>query len=71
MKLTLIGLSCHYLTQEFKLVFVCLAIEHFSGRHTGVNIALGISHVFSDYAINQSAVSAVVANNALNMDLAL
>ena len=35
------GLSCHYLTQEFELVSVCLAVEHFTGRHTGVNIASG------------------------------
>ena len=66
-----LGLSCHYLTQEFELVSVCLAVEHFSGRHTGVNIASDISHVLSDYAIDQSAISAVIADNASNMDLAL
>ena len=66
-----LGLSCHYLTHEFELVSVCLAVEHFSGRHTGVNIAAGIRHILSDYAIDQSAVSAVIADNASNMDLAL
>ena len=66
-----LGLSCHYLTQEFELVSVCLAVEHFTGRHTGVNIASGIRHILSDYAIDQSTVSAVIADNASNMDLAL
>ena len=64
-------LSCHYLTQEFELVSVCLAVEHFSGRHTGVNIASGIRHILTDYAIDYSAVSAVIADNASNIDLAL
>ena len=66
-----LGLSCHYLTQEFELVSVCLAVEHFTGRHTGVNIASGIRHILSDYAIDQSTVSAVIADNTSNMDLAL
>ena len=50
---------------------VCLAAEHFSGWHTGVNIASGIRHILSDNAIDQSTVSAVITDNALNMDLAL
>ena len=40
-----LGFSCHYLTQEFELVSVCLAVEHFSGWHTGINIASGIYSV--------------------------
>ena len=35
------------------------------------NIAAGIRHILSDYAIDQSTVSAVIADNASNMDLAL
>ena len=66
-----LGVSCHYLTQDFELVSVCLAVEHFSGRHTGVDIASGIRHILSNYAIDQSTVSAVIADNAANMDLAL
>lgn len=66
-----LGLSCHYLTHEFELLSVCLAVEHSSGRHTSVNIAAGIRHILSDYAIDQSTVSAVIADNASNMDLAL
>ena len=66
-----LGLSCHYLTQGFELVSLCLAVEHFTGRHTGVNIASGIRHILSDYFIDQSTVSAVIVDNASNMDLAL
>ena len=66
-----LGLSCHYLTQEFELVSVCLAVEHFTGWHTGVNIASSIRHILSNYAVDQSTVSAVIADNASNMDLAL
>ena len=50
---------------------VCLAVEPFSGRHTGVIIAAGIKNVLGNYSIDQSAVSAVIADNAANMDLAL
>ena len=50
------------------MVFVCLAVEHFSGWHT----ASDIRHILSDYAIDQSTVSAaVIADNASNMDIAL
>ena len=66
-----LGVSYHYLTQDFELVSVCLAVENFSGQHTGVNIASGIRHILSNYAIDKSTVSAVIADNAANMDLAL
>ena len=66
-----LGLSYHYSTQEFELVSVCLAVEHFTRRHTGVNIASGIRHILSDYAIDQSTVSAVIVDNASNTDIAL
>ena len=50
---------------------VCLAVEHLSGRHTGVNIASSIRHILSDYAIDQFIVSAIIVDNASNMDSAL
>ena len=54
-----LGLSCHHLSQEFEL---CLAIEPFSGRHTGVNVASGINNILSEYVIDKSTVSAVIIN---------
>ena len=66
-----LGVSCHYLTQDFDLVSGCLAVKPFSGRHTGVNIAAGIKNVLGNYSIDQSAVSAVIADNSANMNLAL
>jgi len=66
-----LGLSCHFLTVDFELVSLCLAVEFFSGRHTEVNIASCLKQILLDYGIHQSAVSAVVADNASNMDLAL
>ena len=43
-----VRLSCHYyLTLEFELVSACLAVEHFSRWHTGVNIASGIRHMLN------------------------
>ena len=47
-----LGLSCHYLSQEFELKSVCLAVESFSGWYTGVNIASGTSNILSEYAID-------------------
>ena len=66
-----LGLSCHYLTANFALVSLCLAIEHFTGRHTGANIASCVIQILSINNIDQAAVSAVVTDNASNMDLAL
>ena len=54
------GLSCHYLTTTFELVSLCLAIEHFTGRHTGENIAACLKLILSNYSIDQTSVSAVV-----------
>ena len=66
-----LGLSCHFLTADFEFVSLCLAVEHFTGRHTGVNIASCLKQILSDYTIDRAAVSVVIADNASNMDLAL
>ena len=66
-----LGLSCHFLTVDFELVSLCLTVEHFSGRHTGANIASCLKQILIDYGINHSAVSTVVADNASNMDVAV
>ena len=66
-----LGLSCHYLTANFELVSLCLAVEHFTGRHTSANIVSCLKQFLSNYNIDQAAVSAVVIDNAYNMDLAL
>ena len=66
-----VTLSCHFLTVDFELVSLCLTVEHFSGRHTGANIASCLKQILTDYGINHSAVSAVVADNASNMDVAV
>ena len=65
-----LGLTCHFLTADFELVSLCLAAEPFTGRHTGVNIASCLKHILRDFTIDQAAVSAVITDNASNMDLA-
>ena len=66
-----LGLSCHYWTTNFEMVSLCLAVGHFSGRHTGANIAACLKQILSNYNINQALVSVVVTENASNMYLAL
>ena len=66
-----LGLSCHFLTVDFELVSLCLTAEQFSGRHTGANIASCLKQILTDYGINYSAVSVVVADYASNMDVAV
>ena len=66
-----LGLSCHYLTANFKLVSLCPAVEHLIGRQTSANIASCLKQILSNYNIDQAAVSAVVTYNVSNMDLAL
>jgi len=34
-----LGLTCHFLTADFELTSLCLAVEPFTGRHTSLNIA--------------------------------
>ena len=66
-----LGLRCHYLTANFELVSLSLAVEHFTGRHTGANIVSCLKQILSNCNIDQAAVSVVVTDNASNMDLAL
>ena len=65
-----LGLTCHFLTARFELVLLCLAVEPFTGRHTGVNIASCMKQILRDINIDLAAVSAVITDNASNMDLA-
>ena len=65
-----LGLTCHFWTADFELVSLCLAVEPFTGRHTGVNIASYLKLILHDFTIDQAAVSAVITDNASNMDLA-
>ncbi|XP_065895780.1 zinc finger BED domain-containing protein 4-like [Dysidea avara] len=64
-----LGLTCHFLTADFELVLLCLAVEPFTGRHTGVNIASCLKQILRDFTIDQAAVSAVITDHASNMDL--
>ena len=49
---------------------VCLAVQQFTGRHTGINISSSLTQMLSDYSIDNSSVSAVITDNAANVDLA-
>ena len=66
-----LGLTSHYITNDFKLVPVCLAVQQFTGRHTGINISSCLTQMLSDYSIDNSSVSAVITDNAANVDLAM
>ena len=59
------------MTANFELASLCLAVKHFTGRHTGADIASCFKQILSNYNIDQAAVSTVVTDNASNMDLAL
>ena len=41
-------LSCHFLTVNFELILLCLAVELFSGRHTGANIVSCLKKILPD-----------------------
>ena len=65
------GLICHCLTANFELASLCLAVKHFTGRHTGANIASCFKQILSNNNIDQATASLVVTDNASNMDLEL
>ena len=50
---------------------VCLAVQHFTGRHTGIYISSCLTRILSDYSIDNTAVSAVITDYAANVDLAM
>ena len=68
---TYLGLTCYFLTTDFELVSLCLAVEPFKGRYTGVNIASCLKQILRDFNVDPAAVSAVITDNLSNMDLAL
>ena len=58
------------MTADVEPVSLSLAVEPFTGRHTGVNIASCLKQVLRDFSIDLAAVSAIITDNASNMDLA-
>ena len=62
-----IGVSAHWINQNWERKFAVLCCESFSGRHTGEKIAAKFESVLSDWEIQREACHIVVRDNAANM----
>ena len=62
-----IGVSAHWISQDWERKFAVLCCESFSGRHTGEKIAAKFDSVLSDWGIQKEACHVVIRDNAANM----
>jgi len=65
---TYLGLTCHLMTADFELTSLCIVVEPFTEKHTGVNTASCLKQILGDFSIDVAVVSAVITDNASNMD---
>ena len=62
-----LGVTIHFINEEFELKNLVLATKETSGAHTGENIAKWLEEVMDDYEISPSKIVAIVTHNAANM----
>lgn len=62
-----IGVSAHWIDDEWKRNFAVLNCEEFSGRHTGDMIAIKFETVLADWNIAKESCHVVLRDNASNM----
>jgi len=62
-----IGVSAHWISQDWERKFAVLCCESFSGRHTGEKIAAKFDSVLSDWGIRKEVCHVVIRDNAANM----
>ena len=66
-----IGITIHYLTNQFILRNHLLATKEFSDSHTAENLAEILQRLLSEWKLSRDAVSAVTTDNGSNIVLAI
>ena len=62
--------TAHFIDEDWELTSCCLETTHFGGSHTGVRIAEKLRQATQRFNISDSAVEAVVHDQAANVELA-
>ncbi|KAL4154005.1 hypothetical protein QTP88_001838 [Uroleucon formosanum] len=62
-----IGLTCHFINDNFKLTSACLGCIELSEDHTGENIADVVQMLFLDYEIPDRKICSIVTDYGSNM----
>ena len=66
-----ITVTAHFLTGNWKLVTKVLSTAEMPERHTGVHIAQRIRDSIENWGLSNERITAVVHDNAANMNLAI
>uniref|UniRef100_A0A671UN90 HAT C-terminal dimerisation domain-containing protein n=2 Tax=Sparus aurata TaxID=8175 RepID=A0A671UN90_SPAAU len=65
-----LGITCHFISDDWELTSFCLTTMPLEERHTGVNIAAWIEHAIARFQVPASNIVAVVHDNGSNVVLA-
>ncbi|KAK9973179.1 hypothetical protein ABG768_023922, partial [Culter alburnus] len=66
-----LGVTCHFITEDWKMKSITLATMPLDERHTGVNIATWLEEVVTKFNISVDNIKAVVHDNGSNVVAAL
>ncbi|XP_051976953.1 zinc finger BED domain-containing protein 4-like [Xyrauchen texanus] len=66
-----LGVTCHFITEDWKMTSLTLATMPLDERHTGVNIATWLEEVVTKFNISVDNIKAVVHENGSNVVAAL
>ena len=65
-----LGITCHFISDDWELTSFCLTTMPLEERHTGPNIAAWIEQAVEKFEIPTSKIVAVVHDNGSNVVLA-
>lgn len=65
-----LGISCHFISDDWELTSLCLTTMPLEERHTGPNIAAWIQQAVERFEIPPSKIVAIVHDNGSNVVLA-
>ncbi|MCI4377132.1 hypothetical protein PGIGA_G00200130, partial [Pangasianodon gigas] len=62
-----LGITCHYIGDEWKMMSVCLTTMPLEDRHTATNIAEWLEDVVTKFEIPTEKIIAIVHDNGANI----
>ena len=70
-QLSLLGINCFFVDQQWRYRRLLLALPAVSGRHTGDNLANEVADVLAEWDIGSDCLGYIVLDNASNNDTAM
>lgn len=62
-----LGITCHYIAEEWKMISICLTTMPLEDRHTAANIAEWLEEVTEKFEIPPQKIIAIVHDNGANI----